>query len=735
MALQKPRRADPVGCILVSCLLSLALLTPLRTAAAEDPPPDPDDTPIQSVGPVTVTATRAERDVLDVAAHVTVIDREDIEHSGVATVPDLLRRVTGVFVTNTTTNPAGFTLDTRGFNNGGGTGTNTLVLVDGRRVNEPDSNFPDWALMPLDEIESIEVVRGPTSAVWGDAAEGGVINIRTRPKEGPPRASLRGYGGTWSTGGGSLRAAASLGSFTGGLFLDGLVTDAYRDQSAYSAQSYRGSLEWNVRDRVLVGVRGGYHYDEREFPGTLTQLQIDMFGRRAANPDNAGDGSEVESGFVQGWLEAVLAEDVELSVRPSWSPRSDRATFSSLSFGEVFVDADKESAGVDVQLRVDRPLFGLANRLIVGGEYLHQTVDRVSNSPSPLDFSTPDPDDLLCSQPRIDTFSHGERDIASGFLQDELQLTHSLLLAAGFRFDSAWLDVAAKNPDPDCGGGDSTEPDYRIWSPRASLTWRVRPDLSIYGAYSRGFRVPTLDESTPLVFPGADVTLPTVAEQTSHAGELGLKYRTERTDFGVAFYYMMVHDEIVFDPSPDPVLFGNRNLDLVRHAGLETSLSFQVLEWLTAYAGYTYDDVVVQQDDELALDGARMPITPRHRGTVGLFVQQRFDVFPRLPFDLEFRANANFVDQRILANDFTQALAPLDPYAVLDLLLTWRPKLGEHVEAAISFAVRNANDEEFSDFGTRFDFNPVTFASEPTAFFYPAATRTFEVGAMITVRR
>jgi len=214
------------------CWLMLLLLAPLAAPADEasenEIPPieapapvdqadgdaegDAAEDVVRPVGSVTVTATRAERDVLEVPGHVTVIEREQIDRSGVRSLPELLRRQSGIFVTNTTTNPAGYSLDARGFNNGGGNGGNLLVQVDGRRVNEADLGVADWALIPLDMIESIEIVRGSSSAMYGDNAAGGVINIRTRPREGPPRAAVRGSYGRYDTGGGSLLASASVGA-------------------------------------------------------------------------------------------------------------------------------------------------------------------------------------------------------------------------------------------------------------------------------------------------------------------------------------------------------------------------------------------------------------------------------------------------------------------------------------------------------------------------------------------
>jgi iron complex outermembrane receptor protein len=667
---------------------------------AEEPPPDDDVIP---VGDVLVTATRAEREALAVAGNVTVIDREEIATSGVLNLPDLLRRQAGLFVTNSTANLTGYTIDARGFNNGGGGGGNMLVQIDGRRANEPDSDVADWALIPLDQIESIEIVRGAASALYGDNATGGVVNIRTRASEGPLRAVVKGRGGSWTTGGGSLSASGTLGAATGSLFVDGIKTDGYRDHSAFSSTNYQGSFQWNFSDRVLAGANGGYHRDTRELPGFLFEDEVEEEGRRWSSPRNADDESNVESGFVHGWLEAYLREDVVVKVEPSFRSRSDEALLTFLGYGNLDTEADKQSAGVDAQIQVDVPIFELPNRLVAGMEFLHDERDSVDTN---LDTS---------GTPTGTTFTDSSRDVYAGFLQDEIALHETVLLTAGVRFDHADFDLQFRNPD--AGDAQST-PSYSIWSPRASLVWRPTASVSVYGSYTRGFRLPNLDEASPLIFPGGFESLPVIDAQRSHGGEIGLKLRNRQISGGVSLYWMSVKDEILFDP----IFFESFNVDRVRHRGIELDFAAVITDWLQLYGNYTFDDVKILEDANPLFEGARMPITPKHRGTLGVFIP--------LPGWLEFRANANFVSKRILANDFGQGggtLAPLDAYATLDLLLAWRPKLGERLGLALTLAVRNVNDEEFDDFGVR--------GGGGTRALYPAPTRTFEAGLELAFRK
>ena len=691
----------------LGCLI-LVLTAPAPGSADEIV--DDSDAPVLPVGEVTVTATRAERDVLDVPAHVTVIDREQIERSAARTVPDLLRRQSGLYLTSTTTNPAGLQVEARGFANGAGNGSSLLVQVNGRRVNEADSSVTDWALIELDEVETIEIVRGPASALYGDNAIGGVIDIRTRPAEGPPRVTVRSRIGRYDSRQASLNAAATVGAVTGSLFVDGVTTNGYRHGADFDSQNVNGSLQTQLWDRVFFGVSGGYYQDDRGFPGALLQADLDTLGRRAEAPDSAGTGSSMKNRFVDGWLDAMLAEDVLLRIRPYYRWRDDAAT-NVFEFGAgTNTDVrDKSSLGVDAHLQVDRPLFGRRNRLLAGFDFLRDETGRT---------------DLFGGLFDSVQVSEDEKNVYAAFLQEELDLTDRLILSAGVRFDRAEYDLAVVDTLMPADRA-VADPRYSIWSPKAALTWRVLPTASAYFSYSRGFRLPNFDENVPTLTGGPPV-IPDLEPQISDSFELGGRWRNQRVDASLALYWMNVHDEIILNPLlncfPGFGCFGqNDNFDRVRHRGIELGLSVQVVERLIAYANYTFEDVVITKADEPGLDGARMPITPRNRGNLGLVA--------RLPYDLELTTHAIFVDERIVANDFDRLAAKLDPYATLDILLAWRPRFGEHLESALTLALRNVT-------ASGYDGLAVRSISDPTRVgFYPAAKRTWEVGIMLSLRR
>ena len=132
-------------------LLTIALLLCAAQSMA-------NETETLKVDEVVITATRYEEKATSVPANVTVITKEEIKNSTAQNIPDLLKTEVGIKVTDITGNRRSIRVDLRGF---GATGSsNTLVLVDGRRVNQADLSGVDWSQIPLDRVEKIEIIRG-----------------------------------------------------------------------------------------------------------------------------------------------------------------------------------------------------------------------------------------------------------------------------------------------------------------------------------------------------------------------------------------------------------------------------------------------------------------------------------------------------------------------------------------------------------------------------------------------
>ena len=151
-------------------LLAVLLLTACGIVNAEE---KADENNSKRMDEVVVTGTRFEEEIAKIPANVSVIDEEEIADSNAKNIIEVLKYEEGISVRDKLGNGKGAEIDLRGF--GETASYNVLVLVDGRRVNEIDLSGVDWAQIPLEQVERIEILRGTGSVLYGDNAVGGVI--------------------------------------------------------------------------------------------------------------------------------------------------------------------------------------------------------------------------------------------------------------------------------------------------------------------------------------------------------------------------------------------------------------------------------------------------------------------------------------------------------------------------------------------------------------------------------
>jgi len=678
--------------------LLIPLLLPVGPAFADDDDPPP----ARSVGEVTAVATRSDRGVLETAGNVTVIDREAIEESGARNLPELLRREAGIYVTNTTTHRAGYIVESRGFNNGSGGGSSLLVMMDGRRLNEAESSIPAWELLALDQIERIEILRGPASALYGDNAMGGVIEIVTRGGEGPTRATATGRLGKHRTKEGSLVAGTSAGPLSLSAFVDHFQSDGYRDQSEFRIREFQGRADLALGDRASVSIRGGYSSDDRHPPGALSEAEVND-DRRQVAPTSVGSEAGVRNRFVDGVLRATPWEGVILSLQGYYTRRSDDSLAPDFT-GAFSRDFETEAIGVNSKGQVDFELLGRPARTVAGLDLLREDRDGTDLYVVPA---------LVLSDFR----RRGRKDTLGVYVQQEVELTDRLLLSGGVRHDRASYDL--RDIENVFVTKSETEPTHALWSPRASLLYRVTDAASLYASYSRGFRFPNLSDTAGVFGPSGRIE-----PQRSHAYEIGAKHRSRRVRASFALYRMDVTDEILVDSELGGFLgfpgVLTVNVDRVRHQGVESSWSVDPLEWIELHGAYTWDDTRIRRDSLSGLDGKRVPITPEHRGNLGFLL--------RLPFELETGMDLQLVGRRYGVNDFAHRFEKLSSFHRWDLHAAWRPRYGEHLELTLAIDFQNLTAREYSEWGGR-----RTFANE--LGFFPSPEREYVGTFAVTWRQ
>ena len=325
-----------------------------------------DDTAYEEV---VVTASRREQSPLDAPNAVTIITSEDIRLSGVQTIPDLLRRVPGMDVMTMTPSDANVAM--RGFNRR--LANKILVLVDGRSVYQDFLGATLWAGLGIDllDIDRIEVVRGPGSAIYGAYAYTGIVNILTKSPEAIGGSTLRAYGGSGNTVGGLYQYGERKGPIAFRASVDYGQADKYEREfgdrvdytgansspnNSYQAGQFDAELRYHLKDAGHFFAGGGGRLGTQDFNGVSVLRNQHLDGAVA----NARLGYE-------GRLFSLLA--FWNGTRIKSSPEYFRTGLPSLGSN---VNADSFSVEP-----IFRPTFSLLGEhsMVLGAEYRHKFID------------------------------------------------------------------------------------------------------------------------------------------------------------------------------------------------------------------------------------------------------------------------------------------------------------------------------------------------------------------------
>ncbi|MBW1847424.1 MAG: TonB-dependent receptor, partial [Deltaproteobacteria bacterium] len=256
-----------------------------------------DENTSSRMNEVVVTATRSDQDIKKVPANVTVITEQDIQDSNAKVIADLLRAEEGIVVRDLLGNGKSAQVDMRGF---GETGPyNTLVMVDGRRVNSIDLSGTDWSQIPLDQVERVEIIRGTGSVLYGDNAVGGVINILTKAPSKEIKVKGKATFGSYSRDQQEASISGGYQALSGSVFASQDSTDGYRHDNEFKAKDVGAKLFFDPTDIISFHINGSYHEDELDLPGPLTYLQQKADRKHNNNPDDKGKSSDyyISSGF------------------------------------------------------------------------------------------------------------------------------------------------------------------------------------------------------------------------------------------------------------------------------------------------------------------------------------------------------------------------------------------------------------------------------------------------------
>ncbi|MPZ39735.1 MAG: TonB-dependent receptor plug domain-containing protein [Rhizobiales bacterium] len=582
-------------------------------------------------------------------ASSTVITAQEIERSPGQTIQDVLAREPGIQVRSLfgMVNGASTSVDMRGF---GAAGTsNTLVLINGRRLNDIDMAGVDFSALPKNSIERIEITRGNSGAVlYGDGAVGGVINIVTKaPIDVPPSARVQAGFGSFNYLEGNLSANTSAntsaGQFGSSVYANAIRSDGYRENNKLRQENAVGDLRWTdgqgtsayfnlSGDHQHLGLPGG-----RRVTPTTSELVTDRRG--AATPFDFGERQGINATLG---VTRELWQGTELIVDGGVRHKNQESAFFN-PFGDSGFKADLTSLSITPRLLSQHVVGAAPGKLITGIDVYTSIYD--------ADRSR------HLSDPPIHRYDLKQTTVVAYF-QETIGVRPDTDIAFGGRVQRNQIS-ARDRFDPNAPGAlfagpqgvplDDSEFQY-AW--HMGIEHRVTQHVAFFGRAARSFRVPNVDERVAMS-PFGVATSFDLKTQTSHDVEGGIRASAGPLMWQISAYYMGLENELHFSPAT----FTNTNLDPTRRYGVENIVTWRVSDVLRLKAGLAYTRATFREGP---FAGNDVPLVSPWTGSVAV----SWDIYRKY---LVLDAVARFFSNRRMDND-QRNVQPLIPgKAVLDL--------------------------------------------------------------------
>ena len=587
----------------IGSMMILAVLSFASGVAAEEKVKD-----VYRLDTVVVSATRSEVPVFDAAQSVTVISNEELMASPFERVEDIVRSVPGMY------NFRHFALQTNGIVSPlkmRGVGSNRiLILVDGVPQNDNFNNsiaWVAWGHIPKETIERIEIVRGPTSALYGSEGLGGVIHIITK-KPGPKRqTSVRGEAGTSDTYGGygyHSQRIKDFGFMVAGGYEESDGFYMVEDPEDYEIKRYReagkvlGKATYEISPGSDLSFAALYYDHEtgkgREF--FYDELTLDQYWMNYSHDSESFD--------LKGLVYLNRADKTAFQ-------DTAKDNYSSLLRME---EMPSTTWGADFQGTIP---FGTRTKFTLGAAYKESSWDY---------------DDEYVASTR-DVGADGKQRFISPFANLDFRfLDNNLIVNLGARYD--WIETSdGANWDSQGSAGkpafnntfdSNTEGSF---SPKLGVAWHPDDKTTLRASGGKGFRAPSLFELYKVHVRGGGTYYreanPDLEPEEIWSYDVGVERFLTDSLWGRLTFYQSFAKNYIGDRLTGTGTFGGGktryeyqldNINEVDIYGVETELEWYALSDLTLFANYTFNISEVKKDENNAdLEGNYLPNDPRHQ--------------------------------------------------------------------------------------------------------------------------
>ena len=645
---------------------------------------------------IVVSAAQVPTPLSESPATSTVVGRDEIHARQLETVSDALKTIPGFTVARNGGRGALTSVFPRG-----GESDYTLVLIDGLRANTFGGGF-DFSLLPFGDVEQVEVVRGPQSALFGSDAIGGIVHLTTR-RGGAPTASASIEGGNQSTVHGTAGGAATVGQWSFGGGVEHFATDGFTGTAPASGEqvsnddwhstNVSGTAGWTGSEVTAIRGTGRWLDADRGNPGPYGSNPIGVF----SGVDTVARGFDTEK---QGGISArlpwghALAGRVEQRLNATVEDLDNKFQFKNFdgTIGHSILETHRETARAQTDFAAT-PSTGIS----AGIEYLGERVRST--------YVTGEQGQQVPVERRnIGTFAEVRQDLGP-----------QASLTAGVRVENLHRDALEADPFAFTPRPAFADDSVTSVNPRVSVVaavWRDRAStvrLKVHGSAGTGIRPPD-------AFEIGFTDNPSLKPERSRSVDAGVTALvTSRLNVDATFFYNRYEDLIVAvgGDFTGASRYRTDNIANAQAKGLELDLAWRGAHGLTAHGAYTFLPTEV-----LAVDGssaAPSPFSvgdpllrrPRHQGSLDLLWSA-----PHFSAFAEARARGTVLDVEPNFGTFG-GLFTAPGFFVVDAGGSW------HAHRSVEIFARGLNllDRSYEE-----------------AYGYPALGRSGMIGVKVAVR-
>jgi len=550
---------------------------------------------------VIATGSRFEENLSQVPANVKIITRDEIDNSSSNTIPQVLSQIGGLLVRglNSSSLNLDASVDMGGY---GPTGNSTTaVLVDGIRVNPIDSGSIDWASIPIDSVERIEILQGGASVQYGNGAVGGVINIITNGGKKNINQASATYG-TWGTSINNAIFRNTVDKTTYQISANTSNTNGWRPNTAANAYSVDAKISQNLGGNDRVFIDGYYGYTNSQLASPVVGL-VGSGNPLSVRPQNAGNNMTTNnSGFRQG-LTKTLSENYVVEVDTSYNNKSSffyvpqADYFASPAFGSAGSPMNNKLQGWQLALSPRlKANFGVIGTSIIGYDF-SKANQAGSNSYTPQSQGI-----ILANQydaannpfgtyyNNLTSDSQNATQINNSlYLIQKIPLTRVLEASGGFRRQVQQASTTSSAITA-ANGTVSSNQQYAANAGDVALNANYLPGQRVYVKWNQSFRFPNIDEYWGLLYNPTTQTTTTVFSgilqpQTTQTYEVGGSWEVFNSNITSSLFKSMTQNEISYNPSTG---YNYNSIYQINRGGILLDINSNISSSLNIGAGGKY---------------------------------------------------------------------------------------------------------------------------------------------------